>query len=180
MRAILVPTLATVIALTCGCGHTASLDRAKVGGSSTEVDVDEGPVRGANAKIYLTDGSTVEGELLDVHEKWVAIETETTDVRVSVESISEIKVTAYSNAIIVGGLVGWNLTGTASTLSHGIILIFTAPVWIVGGVSSTVAAAVDSDQSAIVKAGYQTKIWQFVRFPQGIPADFPLKDWKAE
>ena len=174
MRKLLV---ATCMALAFGCGHTAPLDRGARSGSPADVAVEDVPVHGFDARVYLENGETLDGELLDVHHDWVAIETSTADLRVPVTKIREVRVTAYSNGILVGGLVAWSASGAALTLSHGIFLIFSAPMWILAGVSSIVAAAEDPNQSALVQARRQTDLWQFVRFPQGLPAGFVLEDY---
>lgn len=172
-------SLLAVLAL-AGCGHTAPLDRGAASGSHTDVAVDEVPVHGFDARVYLKNGETIDGELLDVNRDWLAIETTSKDLRIPDAKISEVRVTAYSNGILVGGLIAWTTSGTALTLSHGIFLIFTAPTWIVAGVSTIVAAAEDPEQSALVKAGRQAELWQFVRFPQGIPAGFVLEDYAGQ
>lgn len=174
MRGIVVLPL---VALALGCGHTAPLNRGAESGSHSDVAVDDVPVHGFDARVYLESGETLDGELLDVHKDWVALETSKADLRVSVAKIKEVRVTAYSNGPLVGGLIAWSTSGAATTLSHGWFLIFTAPTWIVAGVSSAVAAAEDPDQSALVRAGRQTDLWQFVRFPQGLPPGFVLEDY---
>lgn len=59
----------------------------------------------------------------------------------------------------------WSVVGTVSTLSHGIVLILTAPLWIIAGTAATSAA---SYAPRIV--GTDPAVLQlFARFPQGIP-----------
>ncbi|CAN5617999.1 hypothetical protein BH09MYX1_BH09MYX1_13880 [soil metagenome] len=174
MRPIVILFVAASLA---GCAHTAPLDRTKLaGGSDVETDIADVPVRGFETRVYTNDGETVDGELLDVSAKWVAIETEDgADLQIPVAQIARVRVTAYSNGVLTGALVAWSLMGTLSTLSHGYFLIFTAPVWVGAGVSSSITSAVESDQSVIAVAGAQADLWQFARFPQGIPASFKLR-----
>lgn len=167
-------------ALLVACEHSASLDRARVGGTRTDVDIRDVPVRGFDARVYLQGDRTVDGELLDVQKDFVAIESDGVGYRIPVDTIDRVKVTAYSNAALVGGLSGWSATGLGTSLSHGWFIIFSGPVWLAVGVSTAVVAATDPDQSAVVKAGYQTNIWQFVRFPQGLPAGYRLEALPSE
>lgn len=70
-----------------------------------------------------------------------------------------------------GGIVAWTALGALSTVSHGIGLILTAPVWIITG------AVVTSNQArtAIERypGGNPWDAWDdlrvFARFPQGLP-----------
>lgn len=72
-----------------------------------------------------------------------------------------------------GALVGYTLLGVASTVSNGVILILTAPMWAATG---TIGGAVDSyaartsltarDETA------ETQLRAFSRFPLGIPRGF--------
>ena len=61
----------------------------------------------------------------------------------------------------------WVVLGTVSTISHGIGLTLTAPLWILGG-SSSVAT-----QSKMADYGYPgpeaVEMRKFARFPQGMP-----------
>jgi sRNA-binding regulator protein Hfq len=162
--------------LAAACGHTASLDRAKVGGSTdTDVTVGEVPVRGADTRVYLTNGDNLDGELLAVGNHAIALRREGEDLIIAATDIEKIRVTAYSNAALTGALITWTAVGTTATLSHGVFLIFSAPIWAVTGTGTSVAAAEDSDQSAIVYGGEQAQLWQFARFPQGLPPGYPIK-----
>ncbi|HEX7604399.1 MAG TPA: hypothetical protein VF316_22425 [Polyangiaceae bacterium] len=166
--------------LAAACGHTASLDRAKTaGGAASDVAVSDVPVRGAVTRIYLRSGETLDGELLAVGAHAMAIAVRRgdndEDLFVSEAEIEKVRVTAYSNAALTGALVTWGAVGTLSTLSHGVFLIFSAPIWTVAGMATSIAAAEDSDQSAVVLGGEQAQLWQFARFPQGLPPTYPIK-----
>ncbi len=70
----------------------------------------------------------------------------------------------------MGGLVVWTLFGTLSTVSHGIGLILTAPVWIITG---SIVTGIHS-RSAIEETGdmpWDTwpELKVYARFPQGLP-----------
>lgn len=162
--------------LAAACGHTASLDRTTVaGGGASDVVVSDVPVSGAETRVYLNDGDAVTGELLAVGTHAIAIHTRGEDVIIPATDIEKIRVTAYSNGALVGALATWTTIGSASTLSHGFFLIFSAPIWAITGTSTSVVAGYDPDQSAIVLGGEQAQLWQFARFPQGLPPTYPIK-----
>jgi hypothetical protein len=162
--------------LAAACGHTASLDRAKVaGGTESDVVLRDVPVRGAATRVYLKDGDTLDGELLAVGAHGIALHTKDEDVILYEAEIEKIRVTAYSNAALTGALITWAAVGTTSTLSHGWFLIFSAPIWLAAGTATSISAAEDSDQSAVVLSGEQAQLWQFARFPQGLPPTYPIK-----
>ena len=75
------------------------------------------------------------------------------------------KLTAY--AAQTGALSGWMAGGILATLSNGGFLIFTAPMWIIGGsltVSGEVHAA-ERKQPPLTWA----ELAAFARFPPGMP-----------
>jgi hypothetical protein len=79
--------------------------------------------------------------------------------------IKSARLLAYkSNAEEVGGLVA---LGTLATLSNGVLLLFTAPMWMIGG---GIVTGVRSFQPTI---DYPKQEWSrfraFSRFPQGLP-----------
>jgi len=68
-----------------------------------------------------------------------------------------------------GHVIGATALGVVSTLSNGVLLTLTAPMWLIGG--SAAAAA----QSRVGMEGLPTEEWvelrTFARFPQGLPAE---------
>jgi len=107
----------------------------------------------------------VEGELLVVtaSEVWVAADSGV--VVVAAARVKDGKLTAYrSNS---GAIAGGTLLGTLSTVSNGILLVFTAPLWLITG---SVAAGAESQ--APVKDVTPLKwpeLAAWARFPQGVP-----------
>jgi hypothetical protein len=61
----------------------------------------------------------------------------------------------------------WTAVGLLSTMSHGAALIFSAPMWLIGGTAAT------SAQSRKPLLEYPRHSWHrlraFARFPQGLP-----------
>jgi hypothetical protein len=166
--------------LAAACGHTASLDRSKVAGATeSDVVVSDVPVRGADTRVYFKGGDTLDGELLAVGKHGIALAahrgSNDEDLIISETEIEKIRVRAYSNAALAGALITWTAVGTLSTASHGVFLIFSAPIWTISGTATSIAAAEDSDQSAVVLGGAQAQLWQFARFPQGLPPSYPIQ-----
>jgi hypothetical protein len=78
-------------------------------------------------------------------------------------AVRRITVVGYGNR--TGTLTIWAVAGGVSTLSHGGYLLFTAPMWIIGGVISH-----HKENSAGV--WHDAEIARrFARFPQGLPPD---------
>lgn len=92
--------------------------------------------------------------------------------------------TISADAVIDGQLTAWDarhgqvaggvLAGVLSTISNGVLLVFTAPIWIIGG---SIAA---SHQSKLPQTRLPPTRWEdltpFTRFPQGIPPEVRLDD----
>jgi hypothetical protein len=66
-----------------------------------------------------------------------------------------------------GGFGAWGLLGTLSTISHGFVLVFSAPIWIL---TATIA---DVSESGHMILHYPDAGWdafsRWARFPQGLP-----------
>jgi len=65
----------------------------------------------------------------------------------------------------LSGLQAWWALGTLATLSHGLVLILSAPVWTIAGASSVAAA---SYAPRVLGTDPET-LRPFARFPQGMP-----------
>ncbi len=119
----------------------------------------------------------VEGELLAVSGEgdsvWVLRDSAGGGggaLAVPTASVRRGKLTGYSSN--AGEVVSWTLLGVLSTASNGLLLIVTAPLWIVTG---TVAA---SGESIAPERRTPPLAWPelalFARFPQGLPPGLPL------
>jgi len=109
--------------------------------------------------------SEVHGELIAVHPDSVFVLTVNQLWAIPSNKISKAKLTAYDAQI--GSLTAWSVFGTLSTLSHGIVLIISAPVWIISGTAAT------SAQSYAPQLSFPKKPWnefrKYARFPSGLP-----------
>jgi len=78
-------------------------------------------------------------------------------------TVTELQLTAYDANW--GYLGVWTALGTLSTLSHGLFLPLSAPVWIIGG---SVATSSQSRRPVFTNPPLET-LRRFARFPQGLP-----------
>ena len=112
------------------------------------------------------DGGTVQGELITVHNDSVYVLTPSqldafpfSDLDSAKLELHRHRVTSYVLASVLGGI---------STLSHGGFLLFTAPMWLITGI--TLSNSVPKQPNVIYFP--QTAIEEFrkfSRFPQGLP-----------
>jgi hypothetical protein len=115
-------------------------------------------------------GWQVQGELISVTREYVHIlrvgQPGAALVYLRTADVARAQVYTYESE---GGLGAFGLLGTLSTISHGFILILTAPVWII---ATGIAIAAES---AHVELDYPEDdsletLSHWARFPQGIPA----------
>lgn len=156
------------------CG-SANLDRASDEGAVIEdMRVEEVPVHGHQVVVFTGadgDGPRVEGELMAVDEEavWV-LDAATGELRgLPRANVAEVAVRLHDTRAVGAGL--WGGIGLTSTLSHGYWLVISAPVWAITSIPTTVAES----RSA---TGYVTDdgldaLFQFARFPQGLPRTEP-------
>jgi hypothetical protein len=115
---------------------------------------------------WISVESTVvtEGELIAVDQTAFYVLTRSGFESVPRASVRRITLTGYGNR--ARRLALWSALGGASALSHGILLLFTAPMWAVGGVVASLKekhATIWHDEDVA---------FRFARFPQGLPSGF--------
>jgi hypothetical protein len=107
----------------------------------------------------------VQGELIALSPDRVFVLTDVGLLELPKTTISQAKLTAYDSGAVALGV--WTFLGTLSTISHGVFLIISAPVWVIGGSAIT---AVQSHKPVI---SYPKNSWEafqrYARFPQGLP-----------
>lgn len=102
------------------------------------------------------------GELIAVDNDTVFVADTTLHAIASTDILSARLVT-YDKA----NLPGLVFLGTVSTLSNGLFLVFTAPMWLIGG---SIAATIRSFDPIIDYPSKQlSNFVPFARFPQGLP-----------
>lgn len=110
------------------------------------------------------------GELIAVTADSVWVLNQTSGTVMPTGGVESGKLTVY--AARTGPLTGWVVGGTLATLSNGGFLIFTAPMWIIGG-SLTVSGEVRAAERKHPPLAW-TDLAAFARFPQGMPAGMDL------
>ena len=87
-------------------------------------------------------------------------------------SVREAKIAFYQSQL--GSVILWSTLGTLSTISNGVLLVFTAPAWIITG---TVAGA--SESRAPIRTVARPEDWEtvrmYARFPMGMPENLPRR-----
>ena len=112
----------------------------------------------------------LDGELIAVTAESVWVLNESGGLGISTSAVKKGKLTAYTAR--KGGLTGWTVAGALSTASNGAFLIFTAPMWIIGGSLATGAEsrAPERKSPPLPWVGLAS----FARFPQGLPQGVEL------
>lgn len=109
-----------------------------------------------------------EGELITIEKDTTFVLTYAGLAGVPFAGIENAKLTRYS--IGYEHLAAWTMFGTISTLSHGIGLILSGPVWVMFGTGLTAAT------SRAPQISYPTSAWDsfrpYSRFHDGWPAGF--------
>ena len=112
----------------------------------------------------------VEGELIAVSGNSVWVLHSGGGAVVPTAQVKKGKLTGYRSG--AGSVAAYAALGTASTLSNGVLLIFTAPLWIITG---TVAANSESQQAVRKTPPLKwPALSDWARFPQGMPAGVDL------
>jgi hypothetical protein len=163
------------------CVKEGSLDRsAPTGRRADHVDVTDVPVKGFNVSIELLTGPPFTGELLAIDDTNVYILVDQKTLGIPRGAVQKASIDLMPATGVAAGI--WTAAGTASTLTHGYFLVFTAPIWLGAGIPSTVAAS--SHESYVDAPNPELgRIYQFARFPQGLPVGWPytpLSDGGAE
>jgi hypothetical protein len=157
-----------------GCA-TASLDRSESRGSpAAAIQVADVPVRGFTVRVRRAgDGEALEGELLAVDAAAIHLSNgyqgpgQVISVPIRQVEAVEVRDVFASGAL---GLAIWTGLGALSTLSHGLALVLTAPVWLLIGIPVSIGAAVGNDLA--VRPAEIPALYQFARFPAGLPPDW--------
>lgn len=120
--------------------------------------------------------SEIHGELIAMHPDSVFLLTADRFVAIPADKITNAKLTAYDPN--VGPLALWSFLGTLSTVSHGFILILSAPIWIISG------TAASSAQSYQPQLSFPKNSWpefhKYARFPTGLPKGLDRKTLKRK
>ena len=123
---------------------------------------------GAWIEVHLRSGGELAGEL-------IAVDADQLRVLVGAPALAVVPVRRQAIAFAdlwayrteEGNYLPWGLLGTASTVSHGYFLIFSAPIWLL----TTAITSANESRAALTR--YPDEPWErlsvWARFPQGMP-----------
>lgn len=120
----------------------------------------------------VTEQGAFGGELLAIEPRDIVIETPRGVLRVPRPQVRSVSLAWYEadNSPVIAV----NVLGTLSTLSHGVFLIFTAPIlWWTGGTLTSRAQSRQGLESVHGANAHELQALQvYARFPAGLPRDF--------
>lgn len=112
---------------------------------------------------------SLHGELLAVTDDTLYVATGGGGVAVPRSTVRGGRLFGYDAQ--VGAMAGAVALGTVSTISNGFFLIFTAPMWLIGG---SIAARSQSMQPVRDASAPPSALRPWARFPAGLPPGFDL------
>lgn len=122
-------------------------------------------VHGGWVVVRLHTDSTFAGELLAASTDSIWIGDFAAPRALAHEQVADARLYAYDSE--GGHVMGLALLGTVSTIGNGMLLVLTAPMWLIGG---GIASAAQS-RAAIYRVPLHEwhDLARFARFPQGMP-----------
>jgi hypothetical protein len=114
--------------------------------------------------------SIVEGELIAVRDGSIVVLVGDRWIEIRKVRVRRIQATYYHAKLWPLSL--WSTLGTVSTLSHGLGLIFSAPLWIIVGTAATAGASHEPEE-VFPKVPWES-LRPYARFPQGMPEGMDL------
>ena len=156
-------------------GACARVNRSVSVGVPARASLSDVPVHGFQVLVRYRSipygAAAVPGELLAADDRnvYVLATASWGSRRVTVvprDQIDEVTVVLDAGRASPGGVALWAGAGLGSTLSHGYVLILSAPVWVLAGVVTTIVAATAEGTMVIRDLDL---LWQYARYPQGIP-----------
>lgn len=112
----------------------------------------------------------VEGELIAVDAKRLWVLGASGVAVVEIATVSAGRVTGYRAD--PGELAGYTLLGTLTTIANGVLLVATAPLWVITGTGAAVIHSKDPVRT--LAPGGWTALAPWSRFPQGLPPGLDL------
>jgi hypothetical protein len=120
-----------------------------------------------------------QGELLAVDPDTIFLVNGNVLAAISKNRVREAKAFLQEYPLTSGQVATWTLLGALSTLSNGVGLVITAPLWVITGVITGASAAAAANRGDYM---YPDDPWdglrKFARFPQGLPPGIPRERFK--
>lgn len=130
---------------------------------------------GGWATVETKSDKIIRGELLAVSDSGIFLMPDNNVLFVGIDSVQKIKIGKYEDE---NPIAGWGTVGTLSTVSHGFVLILSAPVWIF--TSSLLSADYASQKVMSFPDSSLQSLKLYARFPQGFPESVDKKDIKPK
>jgi hypothetical protein len=118
-------------------------------------------------------GLVVDGELLAADEDSLVLARGDYVTLVPPACIETVTVAAFEGA--PGQTIAWGVVGSLSTVSHGLFLIFSLPIW----VATTGGATYGHSKAGYIEADFRKargaeveNVRKWARFPQGLPPGY--------
>ena len=162
--------LAGLLVVWAGCSPIHGHSRAHIGGKRVSADLRDVPVKGHEVEVNTRFGRSYTGELLAVDGTSVWLRTvsgSSPPIEIPIDRIREVEVSLYSSG--AAGIVVWEVLGALSSGTHGIFFPISLAIWLGGGIPSTIAPF-KNDDIDMYKGQIHKYLWQYARFPQGLPA----------
>ena len=115
-------------------------------------------------------GAALRGELIAVALDSIFVLTLDAEFHaIARADVTRARVAYYSSQH--GQLAAWTIIGSLATLSHGFFLVFSFPVWAIGGSVTTGGQS----RAPLADVGENKHSWdavtKYARFPQGLPSE---------
>lgn len=119
---------------------------------------------------------TMDGELIAVSNDSVWVLGSTSARSIPTTAVTEGRLTGYASG--AGGVGAATVLGVLSTISNGWFLVFTTPMWVIGG---SIAASRES-RAPVREVGQLrwSALRPFARFPQGFPVGVQLSELRSK
>jgi hypothetical protein len=116
-----------------------------------------------------TQAEVLDGEFIGIRSDSVFLLTDKSEGRVvAMSSIRRAEVQVHQKQ--TGRVVASTAVGILGTISHGLLLIVTAPVWLITGIiAASSASYLGEFEKSDPDIAWWTKMSEHARFPQGVP-----------
>lgn len=110
------------------------------------------------------------GELIAASADSIWVLNDSQAAVVPTATVDSGKLFAYDPRL--GNVTGWAAAGMVSTISNGVFLVFTAPMWLLGGGMAGQSEARAAQRKSPPRSW--AELAMFARFPQGMPNGLEL------